>query len=144
MHSELNQYIQTNSLEVVVSLCGQLPRVQVQEYFSHAHLHLLTSAYEANTTVMFEAMEECIPSVVFDHFGMADLVQDGVTGRKISVSSYDVMCRTWAELLDEITENPILLKEWAENLHETSRRYTSEKRVEFFENCYKIAVGSVE
>lgn len=134
--------IERRNLSESITLCGQLPREQVRAYFEKAHLHILTSAYEANTTVMFEAMEECVPSFVFDHFGMADLVKDGVTGRKIPVTDYEPMCSSFATALDEVCENSELLKKWAINLREDSKQYTAEKRTEFFEKCYQIAISN--
>ena len=132
--------IERRNLSENITICGQLPREQVRVYFEKAHLHILTSAYEANTTVMFEAMEECVPSIVFDHFGMADLVKDSVTGRKIPVADYETMCRLFAKALDEVCEKPDLLKSWAFALHGDSKSYTAEKRVEFFEKCYQTTV----
>ena len=136
----LQNRIQSEGLSDRVELCGLLPREEVRAQFASSHLHVLTSAYEANTTVMFEAMEECVPSIVFDHFGLYDLVKDGKTGRKIPVADYETMCRSFAAALDEICEKPELLGVWAKNLREDSRRYTAEKRAEFFEECYSLAM----
>lgn len=140
LEAYLRSRIESEGLSDVVSLCGQLPRDEVRSHFASAHLHLLTSSYEANTTVMFEAMEECVPSFVFDHFGMADLVKDGKTGRKIPVSDCETMCRSFATALDEICEKPELMGEWAKNLREESKQYTAEKRADFFEKCYAMAM----
>ena len=141
MEAYLRERIEREGLSDTVTLCGKLPREAVRGIFALSHLHLLTSAYEANTTVMFEAMEECVPSFVFDHFGMADLVKDGHTGRKIPVADYDTMCASFVAALDEVCENPSLLEKWAQNLREDSRNYTAEKRAEFFEQCYALALG---
>ena len=132
--------VDIEKLSNVITLCGNLPRQEVRNYFCKSHLHLLTSSYEANTTVMFEAMEECVPSIVFDHFGMADLVKDDITGKKITISNYDKMCNDFAAILDELTENPVKLKSWAMNLREDSKQYSADKRVSFFETCYEFAI----
>ena len=71
LEENVSSEIERRNLSESITLCGQLPREQVRAYFEKAHLHILTSAYEANTTVMFEAMEECVPSFVFDHFGIS-------------------------------------------------------------------------
>lgn len=132
--------IERRNLSENITICGQLPREQVRAYFEKAHLHILTSAYEANTTVMFEAMEECVPSIIFDHFGMADLVKDSVTGRKIPVADYEMMCNSFAKALNEVCEKPELLKTWALALRGDSKSYTAEKRAKFFEQCYQKTV----
>lgn len=73
---------------------------------------------------------------------MADLVKDGVTGRKIPVADYETMCSSFAKALDELCENPELLKKWTMNLREDSKQYTAEKRAELFEKCYEIAMSN--
>ena len=142
MEEYLKERINKEGLDNCITLCGMVHRDIVKEYFKKSYIHLLTSAYEANTTVMFEAMEECVPSIVFNHFGMADLVKDGKTGRKIAIRKYDDMCGDFAACLDEIVRNPSELKKWALNLREDSKQYTSEKRVDFFEKCYSLAIAN--
>lgn len=138
---QLSNSIEREELCDVIVLCGSLPREDVKSYFEKSHLHILTSSYEANTTVMFEAMEECVPSIVFDHFGMTDLVKDGITGRKIPVADYEMMCRTFADILDGLCRNPNQLEVLALNLREDSKKYTVDKRIDFFNKCYKFVLN---
>ncbi|MFS6559580.1 glycosyltransferase, partial [Parabacteroides distasonis] len=50
----------------------------------------ITSSMEANTTVLFEAMENCVPVITVDHCGMADVVKDGVTGIKVKMQTSSI------------------------------------------------------
>ena len=52
------KYFESCGLEFVKSV-GQISRSEVEKYWENAHLHIITSALEANTTVLFEAMEHC-------------------------------------------------------------------------------------
>lgn len=140
LENYLKERIQKEELNDYIELCGLLPRNQVNYCFKTAHLHILTSAYEANSTVMFEAMEECVPTIVFDHYGMSDLVKNEITGYKIPVSDYETMCKTFATAIDKIIDNNCVLKQWALNLREDSKHYTSETRATFFEKCYDKAI----
>ena len=67
----LNQY------DCAIKICvhGAIPRQDVQTCFKTAHLHLLTSSHEANTTVIWEAMEHCVPTIALNICGMADILK---------------------------------------------------------------------
>lgn len=118
---------------------GKIPRTQVDDLWKTAHVHLLTSAYEGNSTVIFEAMENCIPTIAFNVCGMADTVTDN-NGIKIAPAGYDENVKAFSDALLGIAENPELLLKKALRLREDSFSYAKEARFEFYEKVYREAM----
>lgn len=125
-----------------VSFFNRIPREKVLEMYKEAHLLVITSAMEANTTVLFEARENCVPVMTVDHCGMADVVQHENTGIKIPVSDYETMCASFASQIDRVCKNPNLLKTFARNIKSSSYEYSQEYRMDFFEKCYADALSA--
>lgn len=123
-----------------ISFFNHIPREKVLEMYKNAHLLVITSAMEANTTVLFEALENCVPVMTVDHCGMADVVKHESTGIKIPVSAYETMCASFASQIDRLCKNPGLLKMFARNIKSSSYEYSQEYRMDFFEQCYKDAI----
>lgn len=121
-----------------IKLVGSIERQYVEDYFKRIHLHILTSAYEANTTVMFEAMEYCVPSIALNHCGMADLIIHKENGIKINLTDYETICTEVANEIDIFVQHPELLINYAKNLREHSRKYVKERRAEFYNNLYQM------
>jgi glycosyltransferase involved in cell wall biosynthesis len=99
----INQEIIENSLSCI-KLLGSINRNDVLDYFAISHVHLLTSAHEANSTVMMEAMQYCVPSIAIDHCGMADLIVHERTGLKVKLTNYEDMCIKFAEHIDALVD----------------------------------------
>lgn len=128
---------QLKCLGMDITVYGRLPREEVQSFFKRAHIHLLTSAYEANSTVMFEAMENCVPSVALNICGMADIIKEN-TGVKINVYSYLQCMHEMADVLDNFAVHPELLLEKSLSLREDSFNYIVTKREDFYNRIYHL------
>ena len=116
----------------------------VSKLLSESHVLLITSAHEATTTILWEAMEQAVPVVTVDLFGMADIVQDGVTGVKVPVTTYEETAQKFAEQLDFLIEHPGELKQLALNWRLDSFRYTKDKRAEFYNHLYRQVMDSAQ
>lgn len=139
--SKLKSYFAENeALLSRVDFIEQIPREEVLKLYKNAHLMAITSSMEANTTVLFEAMENCVPVITVDHCGMADVVKDELTGIKVKVQDFEKMSDDFARKIDEVCASPEKLLAFAKNIHETSYEYSQEYRMEFFEECYKKAI----
>lgn len=138
--SALKQFAASESLQANCSFVDQLPREEVLRLYANAHLLVITSSMEANTTIVWEALENCVPVMTVDHCGMGDVIQDGVNGIKIPVSRYDLMRAEFARQLDRVFEAPAALKALAKNIPKTARQYSQEHRMDFFEQCYQDAL----
>lgn len=122
----------------------KVPPEKVLEMYKGAHLLVITSAMEANTTVLFEAMENCVPVMTVDHCGMADVVKDGITGIKIKLTNTEKMSEDFAARIDEICRKPEKLLLFAKNIKSSSFEYSQEYRMKFFDECYKDAIDNFE
>jgi glycosyltransferase involved in cell wall biosynthesis len=142
----INQKIIENNLSCI-KLLGSMKRTDVLDYFSASHLHIMTSAYEANSTVMMEAMQYCVPSIVIDHCGMADLVVHEKTGLKVQLTNYEDMCIEFAGYIDTLAnsisgEGGGVLLQYAMHLRSQSFDFIPKKRIDFFDACYYEAIGN--
>ncbi len=122
----------------------KIPREKVLEMYKNAHLMAITSSMEANTTVLFEAMENCVPVITVDHCGMADVVKNDFTGIKVKIQNQEKMAQDFALKIDELCANPEKLLTFAKNIKKTSYEYSQDYRMDFFEKCYKDAVKNFE
>lgn len=132
-------FVRNNNLQDVVSIHGQLERSTVFTMLSKAHLMLLPSLYDANTTVVWEAMSYAVPTLCLDHCGMHDTIKEK-SGIKIPVSSYNQVINDVSFQLKRISEHPELLKQMAEFLIEDRKEYTWERRMAIFEDLYDLAI----
>lgn len=123
-----------------VKLVEKIPRAQVLEMYKNAHLMAITSSMEANTTVLFEAMENCVPVITVDHCGMADVVKDNITGMKVKIQKFEKMADDFASKIDEVCRNPKKLLSFAKNIKSSSYEYSQKYRMDFFEKCYEDAI----
>lgn len=117
-----------------------VPREKVLKMYKSAHLMAITSSMEANTTVLFEAMENCVPVITVNHCGMADVVKDNFTGIKVAVQNFEKMSEDFARKIDEVCVTPEKLLQFANNIKTNSYEYSQEYRMIFLEQCYKDAI----
>jgi len=134
----LERFSEDNGLSDIVTIHGMLPRDKVQELFDAAHLHVITSIAEANTTVMWEAMEHAVPTMTIDHCGMADVITENI-GIRVPVDEIEKMAETIAKELDVLTQNPCRLKILSDGTLERSKKYQWDERCREFIRFYDLA-----
>lgn len=131
-------YVEEHGLRDVVEFHGNVKREQVFHFLENAQLMLLPTLYDANTTVIWEAMSHAVPTMCLDLFGMHDTVAEG-TGIKIQATTYKKVVETFAEQLQEIIDTSDRLRTMAENLLEHRKGFTWDKRLQQFESFYSLA-----
>lgn len=136
-----NNIIRDNCDLDFVTFINKIPRDEVEKYWKNAHLHIITSAHEANTTVLFEAMEHCVPTLTTDICGMHDIVKNN-TGVKIPVDNYQNVTKAIAEKIDELAANPNKLYDMACELRLDSFNYVSEMREKYYNGLYETLVNN--
>jgi glycosyltransferase involved in cell wall biosynthesis len=104
LFSFINKQVDDRNL-YCIKILGSIQRNYVYDYFSRSHIHILTSAYEANSTVMMEAMQHCVPSIAIDHCGMSDLIVHEKTGLKVQLTNYEDMCIEFASYIDTLVSS---------------------------------------
>ena len=131
-------FVERSGLSEAVEFHGRVERPRVFELLSKAHLMLLPTLYDANTTVVWEAMSHAVPTLCLDHCGMHDTIDPRV-GIKIPVTSYRNVVDGIARQLQDIAGHPERLKMMAEALAEYRKNYTWEKRAPQMEAFYDLA-----
>lgn len=135
----MKKYAVESGVDHFLKWHGSIPRNEVFALFDKAHLHIITSIKEANTTVIWEAMSKGVPTMSFRHSGMADTINDR-NGILIPVVSYKKSCRDMADRLTDLVKNPEKLRKLAVGVLETREQYTWEARCKKWNMFYDMAI----
>lgn len=122
---------------------GHVSRNQVQEIFSTAHLHIISSLGESTTTVLFEAMSKGIPTMTLDHCGMSRVVCEKC-GIRIPIKSYRYVVNDIASNLVSLIRDPEKLTRLSVETIECAKKYTWDKRVTVFNKSYETAIKNYQ
>ena len=132
------EYVRKHDLDSIVSFRGVVERSQVFNLLRKSHLMVLPSLCDANTTVVWEAMAQAVPTICLDHCGMHDTIKS-TSGIRIPIANYQKVIDAFASSFKRIASRPCILKEMAENLLTDRKEYTWERRMELFEDFYSLA-----
>lgn len=142
LKENLQQYALENSIDGLITWHGQLERNNAVQLFDFAHLHVITSISEGNSTVILEAMSYGVPTLSFDHCGMHDTLRGGAGILIPIAATYDVCVQSVADALDKLLEQPNLFLSLAEKTIERAQDYTWEKRRVFWNELYEKLICS--
>lgn len=135
------EFTSDNRIESYVTFHGNLDRAEVVKLFHRAHLNVITSISEANTTVLWEAMACGVPTMTIDHCGMHDIINDNC-GIRIPVSSIDGISDMMAKQLDNMAEHPQLFESLANGALNRCQEFLWDKRREIFNELYDRAISN--
>lgn len=139
LEASLKDYTRSRNLQDIFIWHGHVNRNEVIKNFKLADLHIITSMSEANTTVIWEAMQNGVPTLSIDHCGMHDIIDES-TGIKIPLGSYSSIINFFAEELNKISLDPSILMKFNKNIERSFTKYHWDKRVGFFDDVYSEAV----
>jgi glycosyltransferase involved in cell wall biosynthesis len=128
-------------LEDNVVWVGRLSRDECNDFYSVAHLHVLTSLDEGNATVIWEAMSFGLPTVAFDHCGMRDVICDSC-GVKVQLGGLDTMIRSLSSELDILLNDRDRIRHLSSGVIKCSNRYAWSERVDVWDEIYNSAIAS--
>lgn len=117
---------------------GHVSRDKSIEIMSSSHLHVMTSLLEANSTVLFEAMSNGVPTISLDHCGMKDVICEKC-GIKIPPNNYHDATQALAMELDRLVQTPECLIDLAHGVLECSTAYQWPARMELLDRVYAEA-----
>lgn len=124
-----------------ITWAGKVTRQQVNRYYREAHLHIISSLLEANTTVIWEAMSFGIPTVALDHFGMHDTVCEKCGVKVPMDDTLRSVVDGLAQQLSRLMARPALIGQLSEGVLECARRYTWTQRRALWNNYYDAATS---
>lgn len=139
LEDKLKAWADCHGLSSCVHWNGKVDRERVFELINEAHLNVITSLYDANTTVIWEAMSMGVPAMALDHCGMHDVIKED-TGIKIPIHSYGQVCSDIAAALTRMINDPERRRVMAQRVVESRGQYTWENRKKFFERMYDLAI----
>lgn len=139
LKEQMQKFADVNNINHMINWHGSVPRDQVMKLLSSAHLHVLTSLTEANTTVIWEAMASGVPSMALDHCGMHDIICENC-GIKIPIDSYENVVNGIAEKLDFYNDNRNELEKLSKGVAVCARKYRWSERIKFWEDMYDLAI----
>ncbi len=135
----LKQFCSDNNIAEMVKWHGKVNRDEVFNLMNNAHLHVITSVMEANTTVIFEAMSKGIPTLSLDQCGMHDTICEKC-GFLINIDSIDQITTNIASIIDQCVADPTILERKAEGVLECRAKHLWSNRVERMNEFYDMAI----
>ena len=143
IRKEMEQYSIRKGVNHLIKWHGRVKRSEVFSILSQVHLHVITSLGEANTTVIWEAMSLGIPTMTLDHCGMHDVVCDKC-GIKIPIISYAQVINDMTAKLNELMQNPLILKELSDGVLKCAPNFHWDKREIFWNEIYSLAIDNFQ
>ena len=134
------KFADAHGISDLVTWHGMLPREKVLQMYRSAHLHIISSISEGNTTVIWEAMSNGVPTLSFDHCGMHDTLQGGA-GILVPISSeYEQNVKNLADAIDQFASSTNMPHDLALKTIERANHYTWEERVKILNEIYERVV----
>lgn len=118
-----------------VNWFGRKTRNETIELFSTFHLHAIVSLSEASTSVLYEALSVCLPTISLDQDGMSDALTDDI-GFLIPITDYNSTLNSFSSMIDEIIDNPSLLEISKNKIDLNKHLFSWENKIEKFLKIY--------
>ncbi len=123
-----------------INWTGKLLRHEVDDHYKKAHVHVITSLFEANTTVIWEAMSFGIPTLTLDHFGMHDTVCEKC-GIKVSAQgTLAAVVHGVSSKIAHLIDHPEQIEHLSKGVLHCSQRYTWAQRRLDWNQHYDTAI----
>lgn len=115
-----------------INWTGKLPRHEVDMHYKNTHLNVITSLFEGNPTVIWEAMSFGIPTLTLDHFGMHDTVCEKC-GHKVSThGSLSAVVDGVTSKIAQLIDHPEQIEHLSKGVHQCAKQYTwSQRRLDW-------------
>jgi glycosyltransferase involved in cell wall biosynthesis len=139
LQSKLQALARKCAISDRVTWVGHLPREEVEKHYRKAHVHVITSMAEANTTVIWEAMSFGVPTITLDHCGMHDTVCD-TCGIKIPVRTISEITHELASAINDILDNPSRIESLSHGVKACSFQYSWNRRCSDWQRIYRMAI----
>lgn len=138
LNGKMHEWAKNNNIDDMIRWHGKVNRTEVFNLLNNSQLMVLTSLYEANTTVVWESLAMGVPILALDHCGMHDIIDEKI-GFKILIKSYTQIVKDIERTFQIILDNPTLLKHKANEVLVERDKYTWRQRCAFFERMYSLA-----
>jgi len=120
---------------------GWLPREQAVALIHGSHVFVITSLKDLTSTVLLEALSQCVPVVCPDHCGFADVVTDEC-GIKVPVVDAAGIARGIAHAVERLARDEVGRRAMAGNALRRAADFTWERKAERLKEIYQQALSS--
>lgn len=128
-------------LDYKINFRGYLPRNEVKEILQKSDLHVITSLYEATSTVLFEAYQNGIPTISLNHCGMADVICEKCGFLvSVEVENYEDLVGKFMIELKKIMTNRVILDFKSGSVATCLDKYSASQRLNDLETYYEEAI----
>jgi glycosyltransferase involved in cell wall biosynthesis len=100
-HDDLYALRAQQGLDDRIVMYGPVPHAELPAYYALADVFAMSSAYEGIPRVLMEASAAGLPLVGFDRVGVADVIENGITGRLIDEGDLQGMADALVALLQD-------------------------------------------
>lgn len=144
LKAEMQTYAEQKGIADRIRWTGNIPRNEVLQYFRDAHCHVISSSREGNPTTIWEAMSHGVPTITFDHCGMHDTICDSCGIRVPIPREYSQLTQGLAAAIDKLYSDRALLKKLSYGAIDCAKKFTFDRRHEFFNQQYQIAIRNYQ
>lgn len=120
---------------------GLVDRGRARQIMNNADIHILTSIMDSNPTVIFEAFEACVPSIVFKQFGMAEIISDDV-GFVIDVTTLKEMQNDLSHCITDCLNDPRVVDRLKKNILSMQDNLNWDRSIESLLKIYEKNISS--
>lgn len=128
---QLKRITREKGLEGLVQFVGRVPWEEVPYYYSLANVFVSASKTETQGLTILEAMACQVPVVVYEDDNVADLINDGVSGRLFKTSEELTQC------LESVLADPEKAELLAVSGRQVAASLSTEKFGEMAEKLYR-------
>lgn len=114
---------------------GKKTRDETINLLTKFDLHVIVSLSEASTSVLYEALSVCLPTISLNQDGMSDTLKDGL-GFLVPITSYEETVLEFSNKIDEIILDDSLIRKTASNIEKQIEKFTWEHKIKYFEKIY--------
>lgn len=118
---------------------GKKTRMETMRIMSASDVHVMTSLFEGNPAVLFEAMSLGIPTISLDVGGMHDVLSNA-NGILIPVTTYAETSSSYVRALNDLIYNSSKRAAIARRTKATALTHSWEKKIEKFDRIYDGAI----
>lgn len=133
-------FVKENNLSEKVTWRGHIPRTEVEKLLTMAHIHVISSLTESNTTIIWEAMSCKVPTLSLDHCGMHDVICEKC-GIKVPITTYEEVIEKMAEKIDYYNNNRGELEKLSQGIIGCAEKYMWKNRISFWKDMYNEAIN---
>ena len=119
---------------------GQVKHEEVDSYMRQSDLFFFTSISEATSTVVMEALQNCLPILCFDTCGFASVVTEDI-GVKIPLSTPSQSVNDFSNTIRQLYEDRRRLESMSLNCSKRIMEYTWESKAKTVYDIYKSVLS---